>query len=684
MHKSQTKRALLTSVLALVLCVAMFASSTYAWFTDTASTGINKITSGNLDVKLEYSKDLENWANAEKATDIFSASKWEPGYTEVVYFKVTNAGSLAFDYVVSTNIAKETPGVNQKGESFKLSEFLKYDIITANAKFESRDAARAAVETPNAFTAVVKDEAILEAGDEITFAMVVWMPEETGDAANHNGTNIPEIQFGVSVVAHQAVAEKDSYNNQYDKNAPTLVIAEGDTTSYATINEAVAANPNATVFKVSGPIDVTKMGDLFKTAGQNITLNAIEGASAPYYDFSGKTAINANGASITINGGYIEGMNSNLGNGYGFIHTTGTVTYNNVTINNSWTNEHTAVTTYNKCTFTGTYYVWTYAVPTINFIDCTFDKEDSRAILVFAHPGTATTITANITDCTFKADAKGYTGVPEWTAAVEVDASHMSNGATVNITNCTADANYSGIVRDKAGKNATITVDNAPVVFTQADFEAALANETNIVLGAGNFTMVTVKDRTVNISGTKAAVLSIGAGVYAENSTLNFEGITIQGYSNNDKWHTTQLAHAKKATYVDCTIIDLITTYCPSDFTDCVFENNSTATSDWYSVFAYGADCNITNCVFNTTASKAVKLFNEGASNPTLNVNNCTFNGSFFDKAAIEIDSSQPNATTKGTYYVNITNCTINEFYKELWADKANNSVVTVDGTKVN
>ncbi len=259
MHKSQTKRALLTSVLALVLCVAMFASSTYAWFTDTASTGINKITSGNLDVKLEYSKDCANWADAEGATNIFSASKWEPGYTEVVYFKVTNAGSLAFDYVVSTNIAKETAGVNQKGESFKLSEFLKYDIITAGAKFESREAARAAVETPNAFTAVVKDEAILEAGDEITFAMVVWMPEETGDVANHNGKDIPEIQFGVSVVAHQAVAEKDSYDKYYD------VMAEYDP---ETVVEVTPENVNET-------LKVAQTGKVYKLAAGEYDLTQI-------------------------------------------------------------------------------------------------------------------------------------------------------------------------------------------------------------------------------------------------------------------------------------------------------------------------------------------------------------------------------------------------------------------------
>ena len=59
-----TKRALLTSALALLMCVTMLVGATFAWFTDTASTGVNKIVSGNLDVKLMYSTDMQTWKEA--------------------------------------------------------------------------------------------------------------------------------------------------------------------------------------------------------------------------------------------------------------------------------------------------------------------------------------------------------------------------------------------------------------------------------------------------------------------------------------------------------------------------------------------------------------------------------------------------------------------------------------------
>ena len=70
-NQKATKRALLTSVMALVMCVVMLVGTTFAWFTDTASTGVNKIQAGNLDIELEM-QVTENgetkWVKAEGET----------------------------------------------------------------------------------------------------------------------------------------------------------------------------------------------------------------------------------------------------------------------------------------------------------------------------------------------------------------------------------------------------------------------------------------------------------------------------------------------------------------------------------------------------------------------------------------------------------------------------------------
>ena len=71
MSKNTIKRSLLASVFALVLCVAMLVGSTFAWFTDAATTGVNKIQSGKLDVKLTYLTDNNEWKEVTKDTKLF-------------------------------------------------------------------------------------------------------------------------------------------------------------------------------------------------------------------------------------------------------------------------------------------------------------------------------------------------------------------------------------------------------------------------------------------------------------------------------------------------------------------------------------------------------------------------------------------------------------------------------------
>ena len=90
-NRKSTKRALLGSIMAMVLCLAMLVGATFAWFTDTASTGVNKIQAGKLDVALEM-KEGDSWVSAEgKTLDFVKAADakgeailWEPGCMPVL------------------------------------------------------------------------------------------------------------------------------------------------------------------------------------------------------------------------------------------------------------------------------------------------------------------------------------------------------------------------------------------------------------------------------------------------------------------------------------------------------------------------------------------------------------------------------------------------------------------------
>lgn len=224
-----TKRALLTSVLALVLSLAMLAGSTFAWFTDTASTGVNRIVSGNLDVGLEYWDKESGWLDAEDSKDLFDENAlWEPGYTQIVYLKVKNNGNLALTYAMQITPVHETVGVNVDGEEFKLSDYIKFGWMTFTVDGDGapvaldREAAQTGVGEGAQLGTTLHRQAAepLEAGAEELVALVAWMPEDVGNEANYS-TVQPTIELSLKVLATQAGVESDSFDKTYDEDAAT-------------------------------------------------------------------------------------------------------------------------------------------------------------------------------------------------------------------------------------------------------------------------------------------------------------------------------------------------------------------------------------------------------------------------------------------------------------------------------
>lgn len=225
-----TKRALLTSVLALVLSLAMLAGSTFAWFTDTASTGVNRIVSGNLDVGLEYWGGAESgWLTAENSEDLFDKNAlWEPGYTQIVYLKVENNGNLALTYAMQITPVHETVGVNVDGEEFKLSDYIKFGWTAFTVDGDGapvaldREAAQTGVGGGAQLGTTLHRQAAkpMKASAEELVALVAWMPENVGNEANYS-TVQPTIELSLKVLATQAAVESDSFDSSYDGDAAT-------------------------------------------------------------------------------------------------------------------------------------------------------------------------------------------------------------------------------------------------------------------------------------------------------------------------------------------------------------------------------------------------------------------------------------------------------------------------------
>ena len=261
-----TKRALLTSALAIVLCVTMLVGTTFAWFTDTASTGVNRIQAGNLDVKLEYrNADTADFTEADKDTPVFKeGALWEPGHVEYVVLKVSNAGSLALKYKLGINIANEVGSTNVYDNAFNLSDYIRFAVLNDDQSGLDRDALVAAAADSKLIKEGYTAENHLAKGESKTVTLVVWMPTTVGNEANHKtGVDAPVIKLGINVAATQDTVEHDSFDDQYDKDAEYPIVAMD------TLQELInnAAEP------VSAKLEGNIAGSLTVPQGKEVTLD---------------------------------------------------------------------------------------------------------------------------------------------------------------------------------------------------------------------------------------------------------------------------------------------------------------------------------------------------------------------------------------------------------------------------
>ena len=378
MTKSKnTKRALLASVLSLMLCAAMLVGSTFAWFTDSVTSGKNKIVAGNLDIELEYCLDPSaegaEWKSVQDAEDIFGGiTLWEPGTAGVVYFRLSNLGTLAFKYKLGMNFTDTVIGTSVMGNEIKLSEILEFGIVSEQAAtFANREAAIKAVNGAKKLNAGYSEEQTMAVTDEKSyFALVVYMPTTVDNEANYRGDVVPSIDLGVTLFATQTPYENDSFGNDYDINAvnPDARVDELTRQGYAAVS-------TETAFKAA------------VTEGKSIVLNG----------------------NITLNGR--NNLPENMvvdGNGYTItINTLNDLSGKNITIKNAAFKKgdtwgiSTGSAIYENCVFEG---ISPYITPNTNLAitvkDCTFNNtmlqiawsEGEKA----DPTSTVTTITGNI------------------------------------------------------------------------------------------------------------------------------------------------------------------------------------------------------------------------------------------------------------------------------------------------
>ena len=479
-NKKATKRALLTSVMALVMCVVMLVGTTFAWFTNTASTGVNKIVSGNLKVDIigENSDSHVEKLNFKKAatTDAEAGAEilWEPGCRYLTEgFRIANKGNLALKWKAQVNTGTTTANEG----NFDLLDVIDFYLVTKAADGTETETAL------DEFTGNLKKT---ETSDVYYIKGVM----QTTAGNDYQGLTLDGIS--ITVIATQDTVENDSFDNQYDKDAPL------DFEPVATADELKAA-------AVAGKnVQLT----------QDVTLmDAVTFNNAVTIDLNGKTLIsslNSNGYSLvtkanaTIVNGTYKGTGTARGIGaYGNLkmsHVTvdvaGQVGVACSTSDSQYTIEDSTIKGgYALCNFSNN--------ATINISNSTLEGKNTG----FYHNGSNSGLNLTVTGTKINAGNNGTdaTGVYISGSTATRDAGGYQKAS---FTGCTIKGNAAVEVKytDLTLNNCivTATVDSANASYTQNDN----GSTTN------GFAVVSTDNATNNTMPKPEGTITINGGSY--------------------------------------------------------------------------------------------------------------------------------------------------------------------------
>ena len=432
-----TKRALISSTLAILMCVAMLIGTTFAWFTDTASTGVNKIVSGNLKVDIigadnEDHVEKLNFKNAAGAEG--EALLWEPGCRYLtVGFRIANKGNLALKWKAQVNMDNITNGKVEGSTIAKDGKSL-LDVIDFYVVTSTDENAEA--------VAIENFVGNLKAG--IASSEVYYIKGVMKTTAGNDYQDLTLDGITITVIATQDTVENDSFNDQYDKDAPLDFVPVSTAAELKTVFANATAGEDVNV-SLTDDIDLgadntlmivdenSDIGDINIQANGHTVKNAVAGARVLQIAKSdAERTITISGAKIVSEGAVTSSENRGV-------------------------------------------QIFSVDNATVNLVNCDIEMNANDYSYPVKIGGTSKNTTVNITGCTL-------------TGANCIES--FGTNCTVNITDCVLNSNYApnatycgNGIQDKNGTNNTYNIKNT--TFNGTNAQPWQTNSTTVINDLG-------------------------------------------------------------------------------------------------------------------------------------------------------------------------------------------------------
>ena len=265
------KQRIVAAIMALVMLMTSLLGTTFAWFTDSVTSSGNVIQTGELDAQMHWSDELldsdsDEWNNAEGATPVFNYNNWEPGYTEVRYIKVSNAGSLNFKWKLN---------IEANGAVTDLADVIDvYYVNPVNAELESLDGLTSAGKLSSVLANKTAASGNLAAGGNQIFAIAFHMDELAGN--EYQNTALCDGGFSLKLIATQDIGESDSFGDDYDAEAqwPEGVVLGNTASAGVTADANNRLSADASMTSADGKISASvPAGALLAPGTNSLTLN---------------------------------------------------------------------------------------------------------------------------------------------------------------------------------------------------------------------------------------------------------------------------------------------------------------------------------------------------------------------------------------------------------------------------
>ena len=662
-NKRATKRALLTSVMALVMCVVMLVGTTFAWFTDTASTGVNKIVAGNLDVDIIGENSDEhvatlNFTKANAATDAGAteAVLWEPGCRYLTEgFRIANKGNLALKWKAVVN--KGTTAANEG--NFDLLDVIDFYLVT------SKDVNDMGTEL-NEFS----DKLAAKTNSGVYYIKGVM---KTTAGNDYQGLTLDGIT--ITVYATQDNVENDSFGPDYDKYATYYPVLDA-----AGMKDALVNGGN---IKVDANVDPSEVLVVAKDTTIDMNGKTIKNTNEVWDGNSNSWSLVSarESANLTITGNGTFAAMENDCYAVDVQDVGATVTIENGTFIG---NIHAVYVYEGTANIKGGFYSvqqkYTDASKADEFVLNCYDANRANGTAKIIVTG-GTFVNFNPADCWAEGEHTNFVA-PGYSVITETKANGDKWYTVVKGTGVTAgtqEALKDAITKADTTSSNALTVKLADGEYTLYNVDKAKTQNTELTIeGAG-------KDKTVFTAGDMTVTDANGEGSsdYSyEGSDVTFKNMTVNVGKGNYKG----FVRAKSLYFENCTIEGRGSYWGIGSvvFKDCIFNSVND-----YNIWTYaGMDFTFDNCTFNSDAGKFVNAYKEEATGTTkLTFTDCKFVAGTENKPAVCLKGYKSNAWNVTFSGCSLTNCktdaTTGSNYYLLDQGIENATTVTIDGKVV-